>query len=850
MAADFPFRTSGSSGDRTTAAGSALTSLTLNKPTNLADGEMLVAQIESNVGTGGDFTSPSGWTRIVTDTTRRGGWWYLVVGTSAGSAAALPSSWSWGTIGSGRIAGQILRVTGAPNPTAIDTNATAETTGSAGAMTYPSQSPTGTTDLAVYGYFDHPGTAQSTSETWGNGVTSLGAQVSTLLGSAVANTLIGIGYKFLSASGAIGTTSLSTPVTSGTGTATPAGALFTILSGASNVSSSVAMAGVGGLAVGGSQQIPSALTMAGVGTLAVVPGGGASASVAMAGVGALAVGGSQKIQPAVAMAGTGTMQINPATTPLQWWLTGSPGVPNYLVHHGGEASFPPENTSQAFASSHAWNPTAMLECPVVQCSTGEYVLSETATTIDFTTVLTISSSTWTALSALRTTVGSHPMMRLKEDFLDVYGLNPNCPLMVDNKLQQNNATLLALLANYGGPSQIMAKSYFTSTSWLTAATSAGYLTWAYYFDTDSASFASTFAAFTYIGLNYGASQSIVTTFLNLGRPAFAHILQNSSARTTADAKAVIAGVPWAGYMISDVIDLIPHTGGTPGTLNMDGSAATLAVGGSQQLPTGVAMAGAGGLSLTPAVNRTAAVTMAGTGTLSVAGSKSGSSAVAMAGVGTLAVGGVAGTPIPMAGVGTLTVGGSQQDSSAIVMAGVGTLAVNPGGASASITMTGGGTLTVAAQPVHPVSLQMAGVSTLTINGINEPTVPAVTMAGLGVVSLTGQQKLPTALGMAGVGTLSVGPGGSQSGSITMFSVATMQLGGSVTPAGAIVMTGGGHLSVGATQPHPAALVLAGHGTLAVGGSAGFIPFWSYWGGEVVHVLNRKGIWDGHTIIPG
>jgi len=98
--------------DVTTGSANTGTSVTVNKPSNTVDGDVLVAAVWSRNATAVYTTPPSGWTIVAptTDDTSTGviRIYHKVINNAAGE----PASYTWAGGGSGRQTGIISRVTG------------------------------------------------------------------------------------------------------------------------------------------------------------------------------------------------------------------------------------------------------------------------------------------------------------------------------------------------------------------------------------------------------------------------------------------------------------------------------------------------------------------------------------------------------------------------------------------------------------------------------------------------------------------------------------------------------------------------------------------------------------------
>jgi glycerophosphoryl diester phosphodiesterase len=252
-------------------------------------------------------------------------------------------------------------------------------------------------------------------------------------------------------------------------------------------------------------------------------------------------------------------------------------TPMWVAHRGGGDDWP-EMTMQAYAGSVAWHPGVGLNFDLQKSSDGVYVGSHDATTGRvFGTDLTISSSTWSALSALRTTVGNQPMTRL-DDFLDLYGGDPDQPVWLDNKIGDvETSTLLAWLdSNYAGWQEwLVTKGYYTQVNHLAAAKAKGGRTWMYLYAADLASHPTTadLAAASMFGMEYGANSTAWSTILGYSKPVLAHILDTAANKTTADTNS---GGHVAGYMVAGVTEVVPETTATWPTATAPAAAAASA----------------------------------------------------------------------------------------------------------------------------------------------------------------------------------------------------------------------------------------------------------------------------------
>lgn len=133
----------------TTAQSSSATSITVNKPSNTADGDLLLALVLSRVADAGYTTAPSGWTLVSGQPSIPAGSgslrWYSKPIPSAAAESATTYTWS-GAATAGRVAAMVMRVTGAYS-TPIDA-----ISGSVGVMVGSGTSATLTAPAATTGY--------------------------------------------------------------------------------------------------------------------------------------------------------------------------------------------------------------------------------------------------------------------------------------------------------------------------------------------------------------------------------------------------------------------------------------------------------------------------------------------------------------------------------------------------------------------------------------------------------------------------------------------------------------------------------------------------------------------------
>ncbi|MDB5160389.1 MAG: hypothetical protein JWO99_652 [Candidatus Saccharibacteria bacterium] len=104
-------------GDSTTASSAGAATLAGSKPTNTANGDLLVAYVYSQNTSATVSTVPTGWTLAASYSTRSGGIYTKPIPTASAEVA---TSYTWALSGSGRLIINIFRVTGADLTNPID----------------------------------------------------------------------------------------------------------------------------------------------------------------------------------------------------------------------------------------------------------------------------------------------------------------------------------------------------------------------------------------------------------------------------------------------------------------------------------------------------------------------------------------------------------------------------------------------------------------------------------------------------------------------------------------------------------------------------------------------------------
>lgn len=659
MAVTFRLGSAFTSGvDFNTFSSGSASSATMAKPSGVTDGVMLRAFVFSQVSAGAAMTPPAGWTLEVAPTGRRAGVYRRPVPVAASETA---TSYTWSTASAGRYAAAIWVSTGEDlnNPVdVVGVFTTEATTATAAAL-----SPTNAATLLVELVYWNNSTTTASTVNFPGGATKLIDVSSPTTGNTSG---IAVGVEQLSASGSTGTraftatptpTNMSAvmiayaPSSSVTGSVSLSGAGSLSVSGVPAPAGPVGLSGSGVLAVTGAPVVNGAVALSGAGSLtavdAAIPfgtvtlsGGGVldvtgqpspSGAVALTGSGVLTVTGAPTVAGSVALGGSGVLSLQ---TPLQKWMS---TTPMNVAHRGGSADWP-EMTMYAYAQAAAWNPTLALEVSVIRTSDGQWMASHDSTTTRvFGVNYDITTTPWSTLQTLRTTVGNQPPCLLQ----DVLAAYPDRITFVDDKMNSWLPQFLDVLDAYGGPSRIVVKGYGPQAGDITKAQAAiarGYQTWGYYYHADTASLASTQANWSILGEDaVGSPPGDATDWAAIksyGKPVLAHIIATAAQKTYADTFAP------SGYMASGVTKVVPQAGVT-GTVALSGSG-SLAVAGKPVFAGSVGLSGAGTQTVAGTARAAGTTALAGAGVLTVTSSPQYTGAVVLPGIGTLTVTGTTG----------------------------------------------------------------------------------------------------------------------------------------------------------------------------------------------------------------
>lgn len=236
-------------------------------------------------------------------------------------------------------------------------------------------------------------------------------------------------------------------------------------------------------------------------------------------------------------------------------------TPFYVAHRGGSANWP-EMSLHAYTQSGFWGVGA-LEVSLARTSDGVWfgLHDDTLDRTSGTTGFTASAHTWAEVQAYQITAAgttnpaqpTRPYMRWEEIMTAYYGSHI---FFIDPKAATGFISeLLDMMdAMPGTPTdKFVAKYYGVSSTWVNAVKARNYKSWGYFYQADAANFATYQGRWDILGMDYTADQATWTSILSYGKPVIGHIVPNSSAATTA------LNFGAAGLMVSGVQQVVPRT---------------------------------------------------------------------------------------------------------------------------------------------------------------------------------------------------------------------------------------------------------------------------------------------------
>jgi hypothetical protein len=235
--------------------------------------------------------------------------------------------------------------------------------------------------------------------------------------------------------------------------------------------------------------------------------------------------------------------------------------PFYVAHRGGSANWP-EMSLHAYTQSGFWGVGA-LEISLGRSSDGVWfgLHDDTLDRTSGTTGFTASAHTWAEIQAYQITASSttnpaqsaRPYMRW-EELMEAY--YDSHVIFVDPKAATGyiSEILDKMDAMPGTPTnKFVAKYYGVSSTWVNAAKARGYKSWGYFYQADVANLSTYQGRWDILGMDYTADAASWSAILSYGKPVLGHIIPNTSAATTA------FGYGAVGLMVSGVQEAIPRS---------------------------------------------------------------------------------------------------------------------------------------------------------------------------------------------------------------------------------------------------------------------------------------------------
>jgi hypothetical protein len=242
--------------------------------------------------------------------------------------------------------------------------------------------------------------------------------------------------------------------------------------------------------------------------------------------------------------------------------------PFYIGHRGGSDNWP-EMSLHAYTQAGFWGVSA-LELSVHRTSDGIWFGLHDATLdrTSGTTGFTASAHTWSEVQAYLITAAetndpgqaARPYARW-EEIMDAY--YSSHVFFIDPKSAgtAHRAELLDMMdAMPGTPTdRFVCKFYGVSgnvgntNGWAFEAAQRGYTSWGYFYQADSANFATYQGRWDILGMDYNADGATWTSILSYGKPVIGHTIDSSAAATSALSKGA------DGLMVANVTSVIPRS---------------------------------------------------------------------------------------------------------------------------------------------------------------------------------------------------------------------------------------------------------------------------------------------------
>lgn len=492
---------------------------------NIQVGDLLVAWIHNQASTAGTITPPAGWTHYGAvhgapslAASRTSSFYYYPVRSQA-DITNLSATPTW-TISAtpGRAGAVVARATGIDLDNIEDSESAAFSSGSGTSLVITGITTVKATTLLVAGVH-HQNSASTTSPSVTGLLTGFQEYKTAPTGSALGNTGASMGYQNLTSAGATG----NVTATFDTATTAAGGELVAFKAGSwtpPNLGVDVEYTSAPDTLTTGHLYYTSATdTLTTPAEVRPVPTGYPSVAAML------------------------------ATTPF------------YVAHRGSSGNWP-EMSLYAYTQSVFWGMGA-LEVSLARTSDGVWfgLHDDTLDRTSGTTGFVASEHTWAEVQAYSITAAgttrpgepARPYMRWEELMAAYYETHV---IFVDPKGASafSNELLNMMDAMPGTPTdRFVAKYYGVSSIWANAANARNYTTWGYFYQADSANFATFQGKWDILGMDYNADGATWTAILSYGKPVIGHTIPNATAATTA------LGFGASGLMISGVEQTVPRT---------------------------------------------------------------------------------------------------------------------------------------------------------------------------------------------------------------------------------------------------------------------------------------------------
>jgi hypothetical protein len=235
--------------------------------------------------------------------------------------------------------------------------------------------------------------------------------------------------------------------------------------------------------------------------------------------------------------------------------------PFYVAHRGGSANWP-EMSLHAYTQAGFWGVGA-LEVSLARSSDGVWfgLHDDTLDRTSGTSGFTASAHTWAEIQAFQITASgtTHPSQPTRpymrwEELMDAY--YDSHVFFVDPKAATGFVSeLLDMMdAMPGTPTdKFVAKYYGVSSTWVNAAKARGYKSWGYFYQTDVPNLPTYQGRWDILGMEFGANSASWSAILAYGKPVIGHVVSSPSGASAA------LGFGASGLMVSGVEAVVPRS---------------------------------------------------------------------------------------------------------------------------------------------------------------------------------------------------------------------------------------------------------------------------------------------------